>query len=1163
MDEENNDEEITIDFSKITNFFKRKKSKLDEVKKTEEEAEEVKEEVQTKIEESKGEELKEFKADEQKITNVEKELQVEEQKAEEIDRQQEELRMDVKDIKEEIQEVREDVEKEEDEEISIDFSKIKNTIKNIFNGEEKEAPKEEKETVEEKETPAEEKTEAAAQEKEESEEEVSIDFTKIKSFFKGLGKGFAKEEKKPGDEEEISVDWKAVSAFAVKYKLVLLLLIPIILSIFLRVQPAYLPITDDWARNNVNNYFRNEIRTQINQQYPNLPAQNKDVLVEKEFQNFVISQKQMLEQQIEGTSAHFKTLLQNENGVTYLLAIDPYFWVRHARNILENGHPGDELRDGVPYDNHMLAPNGRPVPPDMFNAYLEAYTYKFFSIFNRDLDLLKVAFFMPVFLATLAVIPAFFIAKRIGGNFGGVIAAIIVAIHPAFLTRTAGGFADTDAYNVLFPLVVTWLFLEAFEAKDRNKKVLFSAIGGLFVGLYSLAWGGWWHILAFIFATLVIYLGYYCFLHRYELKKGLANFVKQPGIKNTLFLLLCFMLSSMIFTSIFTGFSTFTNFLIRGPISFMKMKEVGITTVWPNVFTTVAEQNSASLNSVISQIGFGNWFLFLIGISGLILSTIKKKDAKIWFITSSIVWYTLVILAKPQNLRIFIVLVAIPVIARLIIAIKENEKGIDAKYSILLTLWILSTIYASVKGVRFTLLLVPAFSVSFGITVGLMYTYLSRWISKELNIHKVITRVSIILLMCLLLIAPFKSAAATAKNEIPSMNDAWWSSLEKIRLESEPDAIINSWWDFGHWFKYIADRPVTFDGTSQNTPQAHWIGNTLLTDDEDTAIGILRMLDCGANNAFEELNKVVEDTPKTIGTIYEIIVLDKVGAKKILKDKGLSNEETESVLQYTHCEPPEDYFITSEDMVGKAGVWSHFGNWDFDRALMYNMLKKKEYKANIDKSVEFLQERFNMSAEDAENIYYEIESIKDSTEANSWIAEWPNYFGIQGCNKEGNNTLVCGFVQGLKASIDLETMDVTISTQQGVVHPDVLVYPTKDGIVKKDFLNDTLVGVGLTLIPSGENYIALISHTKLAAGMFTRLFYMEGHGLKHFEKFSDQRGITGGRIIVWKVNWEGNATNIMNEFKEPEEIKKEEIEEITLNETEPTDIASNFSSNES
>ncbi|MFC1704810.1 STT3 domain-containing protein [Nanoarchaeota archaeon] len=761
MEEENNDdEEISIDFGKIANFFKKKKSKLREVKKIEEEAKEVKEEIKQAEEDKPKEELNELKKEEQKITTVEKELAMEEERAEDIDRQSEALSRDVKEIKEEIKEVKQDVashEDKEDDEISIDFTKIKTFFKGLTKSDEK---KESEDGTSIKTEPS--KTETSESE---SDDEISFDFGKVKSFFKGSGK-----EEKSSDDEDISIDWKSVSSFFVKYRVVLLLLIPLILSIFLRVQSANLPITDDWARNNVYGYYRNQVKAQINQQYPNLPDQNKEVLVEKEFQSFLSTQGSQLDQQIKATSEHFKSRLQNENGVTYLLAIDPYFWTRHARNIIENGHPGDELRDGKPYDTHMYAPIGRPVPPDMFHAYLEAYSYKFFKAFNKDLDLMKVAFYMPVILATLAIIPAFFIARRLGGNFGGTVAAIIVAIHPAFLTRTAGGFSDTDAYNVLFPLLITWLFLEAFEAKDRNKKMIFGSLAGFFTGMYSSAWGGWWYILYFIIAMMVIYLGYYCFIHRNELKRGLVNFIDQPYIKNTLFVFLCFIVSSIIFTTMFTGFHAVSG-LIRAPVGFVKMKEVGITTVWPNVFTTVAEQNPASLSGVISQIGFNNWFLFLIGISGLILAVMKKRENKSWFIMSSIVWYALVIIARPQNLRIFIVLVAIPVIARIIIAAREDDKEIDIKYSILLTLWMLSTIYASVKGIRFTLLLVPAFAVSFGITVGLVYTYLSKWISKELNIHKIITRVSIILLISLLLISPFKSAMATSKNEIPSMNE--------------------------------------------------------------------------------------------------------------------------------------------------------------------------------------------------------------------------------------------------------------------------------------------------------------------------------------------------------------------------------------------------------
>jgi hypothetical protein len=51
--------------------------------------------------------------------------------------------------------------------------------------------------------------------------------------------------------------------------------------------------------------------------------------------------------------------------------------------------------------------------------------------------------------------------------------------------------------------------------------------------------------------------------------------------------------------------------------------------------------------------------------------------------------------------------------------------------------------------------------------------------------------------------------------------------------------------------------------------------------------------------------------------------------------------------------------------------------------------------------------------------------------------------------------------------------------------------------------------------------------------MFTRMFYLDGHGLKYFNKFDDRQGITGGRIITWKVDWEGtDANNVYT--KEPE-----------------------------
>ena len=372
------------------------------------------------------------------------------------------------------------------------------------------------------------------------------------------------------------------------------------------------------------------------------------------------------------------------------------------------------------------------------------------------------------------------------------------------------------------------------------------------------------------------------------------------------------------------------------------------------------------------------------------------------------------------------------------------------------------------------------------------------------------------------------------------MDDSWYNSLKKIDYNSTQNAIINSWWDFGHWFKMIGNRAVTFDGTSQNSPQAHWIGNTLLTKDENIAIGILRMLDCGKNDfAHYVINNISKyDGAKNIEILYEIIVLDRINAKKKLIQYGFTGEDADKLLEFTHCEPPEDYFITSEDMVGKSGVWAHFGSWDFNKALIYNTLKKKEYSSNLEKSVEFMQNRFNYTREKAEGIYYEVQSIADSKEADSWIAPWPSYASnVNPCKKDNNDSISCP-LSDTQIKINLTTMEANIDTTQGIMHPNSLVYPTEESIVEKKF--DNGVGVSIVLIPTDDGYSRLLASPELAASMFTRLFYMEGHGLKHFEKFSDETGIFGERIIIWKVDWEGNQENMLDVFK-PEPIIKEEI----------------------
>jgi len=1091
---EEKDDEISIDLGKIKNFFKRKKEKEADVNPKEDEPK-----VHAEIENKDTETNQEEKDDE--------------------------IAIDAK--KSKISGMPENSE----EEFSLDLSKIKNIFK--------------------KKAPAAEERAETKQESEKEDDEIAVDFSKlknIKNIFKRSSKDSTKSESS-NSEDNVSVDFKKIKDLFVTHRILFLVLIAIFLSVFLRVQPAYLPVTDQWATDSVINSIRSQISSQINQQYPNLPDQNKNTLIENEIQKVLREQRSQIDDQIKGTSNFFKSRLQDDTGQTYLLAIDPYFWMRHARNVIENGHPGDELRDGISWNNHMYAPSGRGLPPDMFHAYFEAYLYKFLSFFNRNLNLMAVVFYVPVLISALAVIPAFFITRKLAGNFGGFIAAAIVAIHPSFLARTAGGFADTDAYNVMFPLFIAWIFLEALEAKSTKNTIILSAVSGLLVSFYSITWGGWWYIFDFILISTVFYIAYYAFVHRKELTRSFANFAKQKTIKNSITFLVIFFIVTALSVSLFVNFGHFTQFAIN-PMGFAKLKEVGITTIWPNVFTTVAEQNTASLDNVINQVSLGEFYFFLISLIGITLTLTSKGRKKLWFVIGAMTWYLIIFLLKIQDLNTFLALIIIPIIIGIIVALWKSDKDIDIKYAILLILWFIATIYASTKGVRFTLLLVPPFAIGFGIALGEFYRYASIWIAKALHVNKYISKITIIaLVVVLLLVPPFISAKRTAEQEIPSFNDAWAISLERIKEDSKPDAIINSWWDFGHWFKFWADRAVTFDGTSQNTPQAHWIGQVLLTDDEDLAIGILRMLDCSSTKGFSTIASLTDDGVEAINIMYSIMPENKENAKKILeKQSNFSKTDIEEVLELTHCQPPENYFITSGDMVGKSGVWAHFGSWNFDRGLIYNTLKKKEYSNDLDKSVQFLQDRFDYSKEGAEDMFYEVQSITTSSQANNWIAPWPGYAGTVGCSRD-KDILKCdnGFL------IDLTTKEASAQSQQGVMYPKAISFPTNEGIFVREY-NESLVAIsggrnlGFALIKQGDNYQLLQMDSDLTSSMFTRMFYQDGIGLKYFKKFSDETSVFGGRIIVWKVDWEGKEKNIIT-VPEPEPEIEQEIIEETMNET--------------
>lgn len=919
--------------------------------------------------------------------------------------------------------------------------------------------------------------------------------------------------------------------------LIALLLIPLYYSIYFRLMPESLPITDEWARDSVENFYKQQITNDVNQKYAYLPAANRQELVDQQYALFLVEKKDTIDSQVKEISQNFKSQLQDENNNTYLLEIDPYMHYRYVLNYLENGYVGNVLINGKPYNTHRYGQIPSLENP-RFHPWLIAKIYAIMHVFWPDMSVMRSMFFFPVIFCTLGVIPAFFIGRKFGGNLGGLIASVIIAIHPSILGRTVAGFSDTDSYNVFIPLFVIWFMFEMLDSESKLKTVVLGGLSGFLIGLYSIAWSGWWYLFDFIIVFTAGMCVFYLVKHYIEYRKGQVKHIFQKDLKKYLFVGVTIFVSSFIFVFLLGLLFSKTNtigslnfFFQRAflePFNFIRYKEVAITSIWPNVNTTVAELNLISLSKVISYMGVIAWgyLLFMAATVGLVLLMIRKQLAKIdrWFIGIAIAYYALLVKFQSSitNDAIwFGVLLCLPVLgAAIIILFFDSELKIE--YSLFFTIFLVATMFASTRGVRFIALAVLVYGILLGASLGRMHKYFTHFASHSLKINKIVTSVVLFILICVLVLpGQISSARKQSINELPMVTDAWHDQLE-IVMDNSTKAITSSWWDWGHWFVALSNRSVTFDGGSQGT-RIEPIGKTLLTDNEDEAIDILRMLNCGEEESAKLLENHIGDQYESVKLLFRIIAQDKTDAKSTLIKNGLTENQADKVLNYTHCQPIDQYYVASNDMIGKAGVWGHFGGWNFTRATMFNRVKK----ATPAEGMRVLTQEFNLSQKDADKMYSQIMA----SDGDQFVTEWPSYAADSSASCQLTNvTISCqnGFIFNL-SSEDAKIMIRDQNTGKAMAKkPFSVAFIGLDGKFKVKTYTGDIASISVAVFPQNGAIKSIMMDPKLAGAMFTRLYFFQGFGLEHFKLMSYKKDLLGQDSYLYRVIWNPTNTTITN-----------------------------------
>ena len=181
---------------------------------------------------------------------------------------------------------------------------------------------------------------------------------------------------------------------------------------------------------------------------------------------------------IGGVPDQMKSYYQDQNGLPYFSEMDSYYNFRMTQDYLNHGYLGDTIKNGTEWDLHSSFPPGQSAEYPPLIVYVTAFTYKFVNLF-KHIPLNAVALWIAPFIASLAVIPAYLLIRRITNDYGGITAALLVALAPAYFAHTFSGFFDTDMFNMLMPLLVISFFILSILAKDIKNRTIFAVLSAI------------------------------------------------------------------------------------------------------------------------------------------------------------------------------------------------------------------------------------------------------------------------------------------------------------------------------------------------------------------------------------------------------------------------------------------------------------------------------------------------------------------------------------------------------------------------------------------------------------------------------------------------------------------------------------------------------------
>ena len=502
---------------------------------------------------------------------------------------------------------------------------------------------------------------------------------------------------------------------------------------------------------------------------------------------------------------------------------DPFFNFRATKFIVDNGY----VEYFAWHDDKSWYPDGRNVSATS-QVMLHITTAALYQSFGMGQSLYDFTILFPVIIGSLTAIVIFALVRVLGGTTAGLLASLFFAVSMPVIIRGMVGWFKSEPLGLFYGFLGVYLFLSGIKS-DNGKVSFFKLIaGGVFVSLGISSWGG---TQFFVILLVLFFLGI-PFLRK---DKKFITWALPVFVSALLLTIAMFERPGVGFVLGYGGLGLIGSTVFV--LSFFQIQKIKVKNNIRYGFLLLGGFVLVGISSIVTNAVSLPSFRYLNAVNPFLSSdnTIVQSVAEHSSVTMEQLFPSLSVLMIFSGIGVW-----------LLFHIKENQNFHIKNDMILFALIIgFVGIYISSAFIRLEIFGSIAVIVLASIGVSLLISNVLKKHSK--NSLSSIAKFSFVAVIIVLLTIPVAlpvNANWINVVKIPptilhggthfniTTND-WGDALEWIKGNTEHDAVIAAWWDYGYWITAIGDRTTLIDNATINQSQIKKVAKIFLSTPDD------------------------------------------------------------------------------------------------------------------------------------------------------------------------------------------------------------------------------------------------------------------------------------------------------------------------------------------